>query len=186
MKSHLFHLALAAAVHGLPTPEDVSPPDAPFMGQAMEVINALAEGKLAEIMGGDHATEQFTDMARVLGAGRGKVGEISSLTRDVFNGMSPHFASHTLTIAAGYGKMKPSPGDAPLRVEMTPRYALAGTKTVKMRYGPYKVPNMNKKNMVGEYGSLFNWPDTFERPCAGNCTIFGAQSGLEFGDGTSA
>jgi hypothetical protein len=45
---------------------------------------------------------------------------------------------------------------------------------------------MSKKNMAGEYGSLFNFPDEFEKPCEGSCTIFGLQTGLEYPDGKNA
>jgi hypothetical protein len=46
---------------------------------------------------------------------------------------------------------------------------------------------MKKKNLVGEEGSLFNYPDQdWERPCEGKCTIVGVQAGLEYADGKNA
>jgi hypothetical protein len=90
------------------------------------------------------------------------------------------------TCPEGYGKVPAGPNDATNRVTLTPTYPLAGAKKLKLRYGPYKVPNMNKKNLIGEMGSLFNFPDEFEKPCVGNCTIFGIKAGLEYPDGSSA
>jgi len=43
---------------------------------------------------------------------------------------------------------------------MKSRTNTTGAETVKMRYGPYKVPSMKKKNQLGEMGMLSNWPDT--------------------------
>ena len=59
-----------------------------------------------------------------------------------------------------YGNVARGAKDAPVR-EVFPqsRSRAAGAKTIKIRYGPYKVPNMMNKNMVGEKGSLFNLPD---------------------------
>jgi hypothetical protein len=90
-------------------------------------------------------------------------------------------------MTAGYGKVDPAEGDAPMKVELKPRHALKGSKSVKIRYGPYKVPNMAKKNLVGEEGSLFNYPDVeWERPCEGKCTLLGVEAGLEYPDGKNA
>jgi hypothetical protein len=65
-----------------------------------------------------------------------------------------------LIVEDKYGKVARGAKDAPLR-EVYPqsRSRAAGAKTIKIRYGPYKVPNMMNKNMVGEKGSLFNLPD---------------------------
>ena len=38
------------------------------------------------------------------------------------------------------------------------RTDVPGAKTVKVRYGPYKVPNMTKKNILGDAGMLYNYP----------------------------
>ena len=35
-----------------------------------------------------------------------------------------------------------------------PRLTAPGSKTVKVRYGPYKVPGVNVKNKLGEYGTM--------------------------------
>jgi hypothetical protein len=65
-----------------------------------------------------------------------------------------------LIVVDKYGKVAPGPKDAPVR-EVFPvsRSRAAGAKTIKIRYGPYRVPNMMNKNMVGEKGSLYNLPD---------------------------
>jgi len=34
---------------------------------------------------------------------------------------------------------------------------IPGVKRVKMRYGPYSVPNMNKTSVTGEAGSLWKY-----------------------------
>jgi hypothetical protein len=34
-----------------------------------------------------------------------------------------------------------------------------GTETIKVRYGPYKIPGVNTKNALGEGGTLFNYPE---------------------------
>jgi hypothetical protein len=65
-----------------------------------------------------------------------------------------------LIVVDKYGKVAAGAKDAPIR-EVFPqsRSKAPGAKTIKIRYGPYKVPNMMNKNMVGEKGSLFNLPD---------------------------
>jgi hypothetical protein len=87
----------------------------------------------------------------------------------------------------GYGKIADVSGAAPRKVNMASRATLVpGSKTVKIRYGPYKIPNMSKKNIVGEEGSLWNYPDkVVEKPCA-ECVIVGMNAGLEYPDGRNA
>jgi hypothetical protein len=55
-------------------------------------------------------------------------------------------------------------------------------KTVKMRYGPYKVPSMTTttRTLTGpEEGMLWNYPDTnIAKPC-GNCMITGITADYE-------
>jgi hypothetical protein len=85
----LSSLAIVATVAARPFPEDIAPPkDAFNFGSAMDVVNALAEGNMASLMGGDKATEQFTNMARMLGAGPGRVGEMSNIIKTAFNSKS--------------------------------------------------------------------------------------------------
>ena len=87
----LSSLALAVGVTALPYLEDVAPSQGVInMGNVMEAISALAEGKLASLMGSDNATEQFADLARLVGAGPGKAGDMSTILRDVINGEDLH------------------------------------------------------------------------------------------------
>jgi hypothetical protein len=64
---------------------------------------------------------------------------------------------------------------------MAPRHPnVPGSKTVKLRYGPYKVPNASKGGMV------WNNPDmSVEKPCQ-DCMIIGMNAGLEYPNGTNA
>jgi hypothetical protein len=41
---------------------------------------------------------------------------------------------------------------------MKSRTNIPGAETIKVRYGPYKIPSMAKKNMLGEEGMLSNFP----------------------------
>jgi hypothetical protein len=41
---------------------------------------------------------------------------------------------------------------------MKSRIANPGAETIKIRYGPYKVPGALKKNMLGQEGMLANYP----------------------------
>jgi hypothetical protein len=71
-------------------------------------------------------------------------------------------------------------------VELKSESNIPGVRRVKMRYGPYQVPNMNKGGLTGEAGSLWNYPDTsVAKPCT-ECTIVGQIAGLEYPDGTNA
>jgi len=84
------------------------------------------------------------------------------------------------------GKVADPVGFASRRVEMPGRTKVVGAKTIKMRYGPYKVPNMKSTNMLGEEGALWNYADTVvEKPCD-ECTIIGISAGLEYPDGKNA
>jgi hypothetical protein len=71
-------------------------------------------------------------------------------------------------------------------VQLDARVKTDGAKTVKVRYGPYKVPNMKSKNLLGEEGSLWNFGDVgVAKPCE-KCTIVGLNAGLEYADGQNA
>jgi hypothetical protein len=88
-------------------------------------------------------------------------------------------------IAKG-GKVSAPAGAAAQKVELTARTKTEGAKTIKMRYGPYKVPNMKSKNLLNEGGSLWNFGDTeVPKPCD-MCTILGMNAGLEYADGSNA
>ena len=83
--------------------------------------------------------------------------------------------------------MPDPPGAASKFVELAPRVqGNAAAKTVKIRYGPYKVPNMTVKNVLGEEGTLWNYPDnSVKKPCE-DCYIVGMSAGLEWPDGKNA
>lgn len=62
-----------------------------------------------------------------------------------------------------------------------------GAKKIKLRYGPYSVPSMSKKNGIGAEGMLSNYPDDkLMKPCDGECTIIGMKAGLEYPDTKNA
>ncbi|KAF2666057.1 hypothetical protein BT63DRAFT_458422 [Microthyrium microscopicum] len=84
------------------------------------------------------------------------------------------------------GKVADPAGFAPKRVVMETTSKVAGVKRIKMRYGPYMVPNMNKTSLVGESGMLWNYPDlAIPKPCT-ECTIVAQVAGLEYPDGKNA
>ncbi|TID27629.1 Diphthamide biosynthesis protein 2 [Venturia nashicola] len=84
------------------------------------------------------------------------------------------------------GKVADVPGATPRKQLIKSDSLVPGVKRIKMRYGPYKVPNMNTKGLTGEAGSLWNYPDTnIAKPCA-ECTIVSQFAGLEYPDGSSA
>lgn len=84
-----------------------------------------------------------------------------------------------------YGKVPDPPGAAPRRVNLPTESKIPGAKRVKVRSGPYIVPNMGKK-IFGHNGMLYNHPDfVVERPCEGECTLLWQQAGLEYPNGTN-
>jgi hypothetical protein len=94
-------------------------------------------------------------------------------------------------LTAKGGKVAAVAGATAARQEITgaPTIAGATVKRVKMRYGPYKVPNMKVSNILGEEGALWNYADPVaDKPCgeAGECTIVGMFAGLEYPDGKNA
>jgi hypothetical protein len=55
----------------------------------------------------------------------------------------------TGVVNAGYGRVADVPGAAPKKVQIESRAKhLAGAQSVKIRYGPYKVPNRKLKGLV--------------------------------------
>jgi hypothetical protein len=61
---------------------------------------------------------------------------------------------------------------------------IPNSKTIKIRYGPYKIPSALTKAINGESGVLYNYPDTanYEKPCD-DCFIMGMNAALEMPDG---
>jgi hypothetical protein len=96
-------------------------------------------------------------------------------------------AHETNKCPAGYGIVKVATPLPARTIETTRTPQIAGSKTVKIRYGPYSVPNASKKNIAGENGVLYNYPHiNVERPCAGDCVLLGISAGLEYLDGKEA
>jgi hypothetical protein len=93
----------------------------------------------------------------------------------------------TLTSMLGKGgKVADPPGAGPKKVALQTDSKVAGAKRIKIRSGPYSVPNMNKTSLVGEAGMLWNYPDTaIIKPCT-ECTIVRQYAGLEYPDGRNA
>jgi hypothetical protein len=66
-----------------------------------------------------------------------------------------------LIIGVGYGLVADYDVplySAPRREDQKPRSTVRGAKSVKLRYGPYKVPNMNVNNGLGEFGMMADVP----------------------------
>ena len=99
------------------------------------------------------------------------------------------FALHAVLASAA-----PSPhffderqGIAPKRQEMPSNHPFPGVKRVKIRSGPYNVPNMTFELPSGAHGMLWNWGDTsVDKPCSGSCTILRQWAGLEYPNGDNA
>jgi hypothetical protein len=91
---------------------------------------------------------------------------------------------NTHCIIARGGKVPDPAGATSKFVEMEPR--VQGAKTVKVRYGPYKVPNMSVKNIMGEEGTLWNYPDNHVKKPCDECYIVGMNAGLEWPNGKNA
>jgi len=142
-------------------------------------VLALAGNTLGLVAISPHQLEMLTN---ILPTGMLSGGLATAFTSSLVNG------GYGLP-SYGFGKLFGTDTASSARVEMTPRFAklIPGSKTVKLRYGPYKVPNMMKKNGLGEAGSLWNYPDTnVGKPCTGNCVVVGMTAGLEYADGTNA
>jgi hypothetical protein len=77
---------------------------------------------------------------------------------------------------------------APKRQEQKSDHPIQGTKRVKVRSGPYTVPNMGVASFpTGVRGMLWNFPDwRVDKPCSGYCTILRQWAGLEYPNGTNA
>jgi hypothetical protein len=89
-------------------------------------------------------------------------------------------------IGGGAGKVPDPPGAAPRRVEMKSDSPVDGVKRVKIRSGPYRVPNMGTKSLSGHSGMLEGYIDrVIEKPCS-ECNILRQVGGLEFANGSNA
>jgi hypothetical protein len=92
-----------------------------------------------------------------------------------------------LKLSAQGGKVPDPPGATSKFVEMASRVKNnPAARTVKVRYGPYKVPNMRVKNIMGEEGTLWNYPDNWVKKPCDECYIVGMNAGLEWPNGENA
>lgn len=62
---------------------------------------------------------------------------------------------HADCYAGKGGKVADPPGAAAKKQVVESPSKVAGAKRIKMRYGPYMVPNMNRTGLTGEPGSLW-------------------------------
>jgi hypothetical protein len=98
----------------------------------------------------------------------------------------------TLTYLAWLAVAVPRPemvgGIAPSRQDQHTDHPIPGVKRIKIRSGPYTVPNMGKRSLAsGEHGALWNMPVfNIEKPCEESCTILTQFAGLEYSNGTNA
>jgi hypothetical protein len=107
MKKISLSLALVGTVAALPYPEDVGPPGSSYnVSSAMEVVNALADGKLARLFGNDNAQEQLENLARMFGAGPGKAGDMWLNLKDSMNRKDFVIIKRTLTYNHSSGLWK--------------------------------------------------------------------------------
>jgi len=76
----------------------------------------------------------------------------------------------------------------PARQTLKTDHPIPGVQRIKVRSGPYKVPNMMTPSFpTGVHGMLWNKPDrTVQKPCDGHCTILKQWAGLEYPNGTNA
>lgn len=92
-------------------------------------------------------------------------------------------------INPGYGLTSAGPTDASAfqTLESRTKAQYPDSKTVKIRYGPYKVPSAKVPNLTGHSGTLWNYPHQYvKKPCEGDCIILGMNAGLEYPDGKVA
>jgi hypothetical protein len=86
MKITSLLLGLVPTVVGLPQPQNTGSPVSSYnVTSAMEVANALAEGRLAHLFGNENARELFESSARMFGAGPGTAGNMSQTLKEIMN-----------------------------------------------------------------------------------------------------
>ncbi|KAF2428039.1 hypothetical protein EJ08DRAFT_719738 [Tothia fuscella] len=142
------------------------------MKSLLVIATALAVGYVGAIPA-DHPLVAKLDKLATLNK---RQGGMTALANNMFNPKG--------------GKVAAVAGAPPTR-QANQKDSPAGANRVKMRYGPYKVPNMGVTNILGEEGALWNYADPVaEKPCdaqdGGACTIVGMYAGLEYPDGKNA
>ncbi|KAF2665461.1 hypothetical protein BT63DRAFT_417021 [Microthyrium microscopicum] len=143
-----------------------------LMGPSGGLLGSTIKGTLGEFKGSEQATEAYMELAKSMGATEDKAGYMGVVSN--------------LWTNQGYGKVQPSAGSAPRREDKPARTKVAGSQSVKMRYGPYKVQNSTYKSAMDEYGMLANYVErNIEKPCV-RCTLLGMTAGLEYENGKNA
>jgi hypothetical protein len=103
-------------------------------------------------------------LAKTYGATAIAPGILAEMTRTDTNSKSSRsrlIVFILTSLAEGFGRVPERSGvKLPPKIQtVTSRTTTPGSKAVKIRYGPYIVPNMMTKNGLGEVGMLSNWPD---------------------------
>jgi hypothetical protein len=99
--------------------------------------------------------------AQLLGAGPNSAGDMGDLVSEQMNGWFTQeiHEYRRLTFERKYGKVADPAGAGPRIIQLSPREKTPGSKTMKIKYGPYLVPNAGHKNRVEEEGMLSNYAD---------------------------
>jgi len=92
----------------------------------------------------------------------------------------------------GSGAPPAAPAAIPPEIQpQEPKYSSTypGSKRVKIRYGPYIMPDKESKNMIylleGEKGVLVSGAFKMKKPCQ-ECVLLVMEAGLEYANGTNA
>ncbi|KAF2401129.1 hypothetical protein EJ06DRAFT_581331 [Trichodelitschia bisporula] len=143
------------------------------LGGIGSLLQMAGSGKLGQYMGEPEATEAFTSLAKFFGATKTSPGGLQAYSIGQLN--------------KGYGIVADPAGASAKRVVLKTRVSTPGAQTIKVRYGPYKVPSTKHVNGLGQAGMLSNFPHSgMAKPCEGECTILGMSAGLEYADGRNA
>jgi hypothetical protein len=123
----------------------------------------------------------FGSAAQALGSLRSM---FSLLLTMVFSSISDYLTNP----GGGAGKVPDPPGALPRRIEMPSDINVAGAKKIKIRNGPYRVPNMGVKSFSGHAGMLEGYLERgVEKPCSkGECSLLRLVGGLEYANGSIA
>lgn len=97
-------------------------------------------------------------------------------------------ARYSLHLGGGAGKVPDPPGALPRRQELASDFTVPGARRVKIRSGPYRVPNMGVKSLSGHYGMLEGYLERdAKKPCSnGECSLLRLVGGLEYANGSVA
>jgi hypothetical protein len=79
-------------------------------------------------------------------------------------------------------------GAAPVKQILKSDINVPGAKRIKLRYGPYKVPGMNRQNKFSKHWGMLesHYDIAIDKPCSGECNILKQVGGLEYTDGKNA